>query len=63
MIDSSFNNSVEGNMDEADALKTVPLAELIVEVMGQPGHQMVDEIDVHAMGQDHRVRWYSEQII
>ena len=53
MIDSSFNNSVEGNMDEADALKTVPLAELIVEVMGQPGHQMVDEIDVHAMGQDY----------
>jgi hypothetical protein len=53
MIDSSFNNSVEGNMDEADALKTIPLAELIMQVMEQPGHQMVDEIDVHAMGQDY----------
>jgi len=53
MIDSSFNNSVEGNLDEAEALKTVPLAELIVQVMEQPGHQMVDEIDVHAMGQDY----------
>ena len=53
MIDSSFNNSIEGNMDEADALKTIPLAELIMQVMEQPGHQMVDEIDVHAMGQDY----------
>ena len=53
MIDSSFNHSVEGDMDEADALKTIPLAKLIVQVMEQPGHQMVDEIDVHAMGQDY----------
>jgi short-subunit dehydrogenase len=53
MIDSSFNNSVEGSLDEAGALKTAPLAELIVQVMEQPGHQMVDEIDVHAMGQDY----------
>ena len=53
MIDSSFNNSIEGNLDETDALKTVPLAELIVQVMEQPGHQMVDELDVHAMGQEY----------
>ena len=53
MIDSSFNNSVEGDLDEADALKTTPLAELIVQVMEQPGHQMVDQIDVHAMGQEY----------
>lgn len=53
MIDSSFNNSVEGSLDEAFALKTVPLADLIVQVMEQPGHQMVDEIDVHAMGQEY----------
>ena len=53
MIDSSFNNSVEGSLDETHALKTVPLAELILQVMEQPGHQMVDEIDVHAMGQEY----------
>lgn len=53
MIDSSFNDSEEGNMDEFEALKTKPLAELIMQVMEQPGHQMVDEIDVHAMGQDY----------
>jgi short-subunit dehydrogenase len=53
MIYSSFNDSEEGNMSEFDALKTRPLADLIVQVMEQPGHQMVDEIDVHAMGQDY----------
>ncbi len=52
-IDTCFNDSEEGNMDEAYALKTTPLADLIVQVMEQPGHQMVDEIDVHAMGQDY----------
>jgi len=53
MIDSSFNNSVEGSLDEFEALKTKPLADLIVQVMEQPGHQMVDEIEVHAVGQEY----------
>jgi len=53
MIDSSFNNSVEGSLDEFGALKTKPLADLIVQVMEQPGHQMVDEIEVHAVGQEY----------
>jgi hypothetical protein len=53
MIDSSFNDSEERNMSEFDALKTRLLADLIVQVMERPGHQMVDEINVPAMGRDY----------
>jgi short-subunit dehydrogenase len=53
LIDSSFGEWEEGSLDEADALKTAPLAELVLQLMEQPGHQMIDELEVHAMGQDY----------
>jgi short-subunit dehydrogenase len=53
MIDTSFHGSGEGSLDELAALKPGPLAQLVLNVMEQPGHQLIDEITVHASGQDY----------
>jgi len=53
MIDTSFHDGSEGSLDETSALKAGPLAELVIQLMEQPGHQMIDELEVHAMGQDY----------
>ena len=53
LIDTSFHDSEEGSLDEAVALKPGPLAQLVLTIMEQPGHQLIDEIVVHARGQDY----------
>lgn len=53
MIDTSFHTMEEGSLDEAVALKPGPLAELVMTMLEQPGHQVVDEMTVHAMRQDY----------
>jgi short-subunit dehydrogenase len=53
MIDTPFHGSAEGGMDERSALKPEPLAQLVVTLMEQPGHQVIDELQVHAMQQDY----------
>jgi NADP-dependent 3-hydroxy acid dehydrogenase YdfG len=53
MIDTSFHGSGEGSLDEVAALKPGPLARLVLSVIEQPGHQVIDEITVHASGQEY----------
>ena len=53
MIDTSFHTMEEGSLDEAVALKPGPLAELVMTMLEQPGHQVVDEMTVHAARQDY----------
>jgi short-subunit dehydrogenase len=47
IIDSGFNNAVEGSRHAADALQPDQLAALVVMVLEQPEQQMIDEITVH----------------
>ena len=47
IIDTGFNNAVEGSKTAADALQPNQLAGLVVMVLEQPGPQMIDEITVH----------------
>lgn len=53
VIDTGFNNGVEGSVDGNGALEPQDLASLVLQVLTQPGHQLVDELVVHPMGQDY----------
>jgi short-subunit dehydrogenase len=53
MIDTSFHGGQEGELDAKGALQADQLSQAILQVLTQPGYQMVDEITIHAMGQDY----------
>ena len=53
LIDTAFGGRVEGSLDARGALQPDELARLVVEMIEQPGHQLVDEVTVHALGQDY----------
>jgi short-subunit dehydrogenase len=53
IIDTAFNNSEEGSKEPDWSLRPNELAELIVQVVTQPGYQLIDEITVHPIGQDY----------
>jgi short-subunit dehydrogenase len=52
IIDSDFGGATEGSRDEASSLRPAQLAELIVQLIEQPGTLLVDELTVHPLGQD-----------
>jgi short-subunit dehydrogenase len=53
IIDTGFNEGEEGSKDASWSLKPTELAALVVEVLLQPGYQMVDELTVHPQLQDY----------
>ena len=53
MIDTAFGGGKEGGLGPDIALQPRQLAELVVELASQPAHQLVDEVTVHALGQDY----------
>ena len=53
MIDTAFNDGEEGRMGARSALQPDELARVVVQVLTQPGYQMVDEITLHAIHQDY----------
>lgn len=52
IIDTGFGGGAEGSRDAAWSLRPAELAALVVQVLRQPGHQLVDELTVHPLGQD-----------
>jgi len=52
IIDTDFGGAAEGSRDEAWSLRPAQLAELIVQLIEQPGSLLVDELTVHPLGQD-----------
>lgn len=52
IIDTDFGGAAEGSRDESWSLRPAQLAELIVQVIEQPGSVLVDELSVHPLGQD-----------
>ncbi len=53
MIDTAFHNGQEGQLGAEGALQPGELADAVVQVLTQPGFQMVDEITLHAVHQDY----------
>jgi short-subunit dehydrogenase len=52
IIDTHFNNGEEGSKDANWSLQPSELADLIAQVLTQPGYQLVDELCVHPLDQD-----------
>lgn len=52
IIDTDFGGAIEGSRDESWSLRPAQLAELIVQIIEQPGSLLVDELTVHPLGQD-----------
>ena len=52
IIDTDFGGGREGSRDENWSLRPAALARLILDVVLQPGHTVVDEITVHPLGQE-----------
>lgn len=52
IIDTDFGGASEGSRDESWSLRPAQLAELIVQLIEQPGTLLVDELTVHPLGQD-----------
>jgi short-subunit dehydrogenase len=52
IIDTHFDNSVEGKREASWSLRPADLAQLVVTVLSQPGYQLIDEVDVHPLMQD-----------
>lgn len=53
IIDTDFGGgSAAGSRDERQYLKPDAVAALIVQLIEQPGHQLVDELSLHPLGQD-----------
>jgi short-subunit dehydrogenase len=53
MIDTAFHTGEEGRLDPASALQPAQVAETVLQLLTQPGFQMVDEITLHAVHQDY----------
>jgi short-subunit dehydrogenase len=53
IVDTAFNDGEEGSKDGARALRPGQLASLVVQVLEQPGHQMIDELTVHPQMQEY----------
>lgn len=52
LIDTGFNNSVEGSRPGDAALRPADVAAAVVAMVSQPVNAQVDELTVHPMGQD-----------
>ncbi len=52
LIDTFFGGGAEGTKDESWSLRPEFLAGVIVDLLKLPRHVMVDELSIHAMGQD-----------
>lgn len=52
IIDTFFNGGVEGSKDESWSLRPQFVASAIVDMLELPKHWVVDEIAIHAMGQE-----------
>jgi short-subunit dehydrogenase len=52
IIDTDFGGAAEGSRDASWSLRPAQLADLIVQVIEQPGSTLVDELTVHPLGQD-----------
>jgi short-subunit dehydrogenase len=52
IIDTAFGGNVEGSRAGPGALASAELAALIVDAVAMPPHLLVDELSVHALGQD-----------
>jgi short-subunit dehydrogenase len=52
IIDTFFNGGAEGTKDEAWSLRPEFVANAIVDMLELPPHWVVDEIAIHAMGQE-----------
>lgn len=52
IIDTFFNGGAEGTKDEAWSLRPQFLARAIVDMLELPPHWVVDELSIHAMGQE-----------
>jgi short-subunit dehydrogenase len=53
IIDSSFNNGVEGSRERRWALPTGDLARVVVQLLDTPQHLVVDELAVHPVDGDY----------
>ncbi len=53
IIDTGFNNGEAGTKDASWSLQPGELAALIIDVLAQPGFQMIDELTVHPQMQDY----------
>lgn len=51
MIDTAFGGGQEGGRDDASRLSTARLAAVVMQVIEQPAHLVLDEVTVHPMGQ------------
>ncbi len=51
IIDTDFGGATEGSKEEAWSLRPAVLANLILQLIDQPGSTLVDEISVHPLGQ------------
>lgn len=52
LIDTGFNNSVEGSKPGSGALRPAEVAASVVAMLSQPVSAQIDELTVHPMGQD-----------
>ncbi|HEX2831766.1 MAG TPA: SDR family NAD(P)-dependent oxidoreductase [Thermoanaerobaculia bacterium] len=52
IIDTFFNGGAEGTKDESWSLRPAFLANAIADLLQMPKHWVVDEIAIHAMGQE-----------
>lgn len=52
LIDTGFNNSVEGSKPGSGALRPAEVAAAVVAMLSQPASAQIDELTVHPMGQD-----------
>ncbi len=52
IVDTDFGGAAEGSRDAHWSLQPADLAQLIVQLIEQPGNVVVDELSVHPLGQD-----------
>ncbi len=52
-LDTAFHGEAHGERPAQSALKPDQLARVVVDVICQPGYQMIDELTVHAQHQDY----------
>lgn len=52
LIDSYFHGGAEGDLDETKALQPEALASAVCAILMQPDYMVIDELSLHALGQD-----------
>jgi short-subunit dehydrogenase len=52
IVDTDFGGAAEGSRDAHWSLRPPQLAQLIIQLIEQPGNVVVDELSVHPLGQD-----------